>query len=91
MDTVVLAEKLGRTWQAVANIRWRMGHTERKQGDFDLRPSGWYGETVGTLLLAYPDAYSTWKHYHRYTEVKVIGEDTAGWTSLLCYRDAASP
>ena len=85
---MALAEKLGRTYQAVANIRWRMGHADRKElGDFDKRPSGWYGEVVGTLLLNYEDAYSSWKHYHRYVEVKVIGESKLGWTTLLCRRD----
>lgn len=92
MDSVALAEKLGRTYQAVANIRWRLGHPDRKElGDFDKRPSGWYGEVVGTLLLQCEDAYSSWKHYHRYVEVKVIGGDNTGWTTLLCRRDENAP
>lgn len=92
MDNHVLAEKLGRTYASVIQVRHRAKTPYKKNTeDFDRRPSGWYGETVGTLLMSYAPAWETWKHYHRYVEVKIVGEDTRGWTSLLCRRDADAP
>jgi len=92
LDTRVLADKLGRTYQSVVQFRYRTKSSyKHNTEDFDRRPSGWYGETIGTLLMHYGDAWKTWKHYHRYVEVKIIGEDNLGWTSLLCRRDADAP
>lgn len=94
----VLAEKLGRSSIAVNSKKChlRNGTTSTQQRkplgqDFDERPSGWYVEVIGTLLLSYSDAYETWKHFHRYVEVKEIGAVAGSWTYLLCRRDAQAP
>jgi hypothetical protein len=93
MDTVALSEKMGRTYQSVANKRRILGGTFKENTeDFDRRPSGWYVETIGTLLLHYPDAYETWKHFHRYVEIKEVDSQARdSWTYLLCRRDAQAP
>lgn len=89
MDVHVLAAKLDRTWQAVSNMRWRMSPEHKPENaDFDKRPSGWYGEMIGTYLMECEDAWTSWKHYHRYVEIKVAASDPYGWTTLLCRRDA---
>lgn len=95
----VLAEKLGRTKSAVQVARSRLKNyksvVERKKPspawEHDVRPSGWYEETVGTMLLECEDAYASWRHYHRYVIVEMDGDDEMGWTHLRCYRDANAP
>lgn len=97
----VLAEKLGRTRIAVTNIKSRLrhnvSHRERHQREgktFDTRESGWYEETIGLLLIQDPDAFATWKHYHRYVEVIYDGEireRITMWITLQCRRDADAP
>lgn len=93
----VLADKIGRTEIAVRNFRHRLvhgaggGRRNHLGQDFDKRPSGWYGEVVGTVLMDYEDAWKSWKHYHRYAEVIVTGTSSMGWTTLLCRRDADAP
>jgi hypothetical protein len=91
-DTTVLAEKLGRTYQAVANLRFRMKSGIRHStADYDIRPSGWYEETIGQMLIECEDAFSAWKHYHRYTEIEYLGKTgdrLYTWVTLNCYRDA---
>lgn len=59
--------------------------------DFDERPSGWYEETIGLLLLDYPDAMKTWAHYHRYVEIEHVNTTATGWVTLRCRRDADAP
>lgn len=93
----VLMDKLGRSRSSITMMKTLIRRNgsryarDYQNRDFDTRPSGWYGEVIGTLLLGYADAYDTWKHYHRYVEVKVIGEDKLGWTTLLCRREADAP
>jgi hypothetical protein len=92
MATAVLAEKLGRPVIAVAQFRSRLKKPyTHDSNDFDFRPSGWYGEIVGRLLMEFPDAWETWLHYHRYVEVREMGMNAQGWVMLLCRRDADAP
>ena len=92
MDTRALADKLGRTYLAVFHKR-RILERKFKENteDFDRRPSGWYVEVIGTLLLHYPDAFETWKHFHRYVEIREAGSVGGSWSYLLCRRDAQAP
>lgn len=93
----ILAEKIGRTRVAVTNFKNRVRHgpgggrRNHLGQDFDKRPSGWYGEVIGTLLMNCEDAWESWKHYHRYVEIVVVSEDHSGWTTLLCRRDKNAP
>lgn len=92
MATTALADKLGRTYQAVYRARQNLARPFRENTeDYDLRPSGWYVECIGTLLTHYQDAFSSWKHYHRYVEVKPLAPGSSGWTYLLCRRDKNAP
>lgn len=97
LSVAVLAEKLGRTKIAVYNFRHRIiygsGYGKRvKLGqEFDTRPSGWYRETIGTMLMEHEDAWQAWLHFHRYVEVKMESNDERGWTTLMCRRDADAP
>jgi hypothetical protein len=86
----VLADKIGRSVNSVSQRRHRLLHGRPKVegAEYDERPSGWYSERIGTLLLNYQDAYQSWKHFHGYTEVKHVDTGTDGWTTLLCRRDA---
>jgi hypothetical protein len=91
----VLAEKLGRSRIAITGKKSRLRHNftstsvrKPKGQEFDTRPSGWYTETIGTLLLHYPDAFESWKHFHRYVEIIEVGTDLGSWTHLLCRRAA---
>ena len=94
----VLAEKLGRTRVAVTGMKYRMRNKisnqerhKREGKTFDTRPSGWYEETIGLLLIQDADAFETWKHYHRYVEVIYAGEireRITMWVTLKCRRDA---
>src|SRR5512146_3379690 len=80
----VLAEKLSalygpRTTKAVYHMQRRLGRKMQPRtrrgtelAEFDERPSGWYAETIGALLLDYPDAMCSWEHYHRYVEFKHV-------------------
>jgi hypothetical protein len=91
MPDAALGEKLNRSTQAIGHLKHRLrrgedAHVSPTQ-EFDLRPSGWYGEVIGTALMDYEDAWNSWRHYHRYVEVKIISSDDRGWTSLLCRRD----
>lgn len=92
MAVTALAGKLNRTYQAVSRKRQNLlrGYKANTE-DCDRRPSGWYTEVVGTLLCTYPDSFETWKHFHRYVEIKEIGSDCDSWTYLLCRRDAQAP
>lgn len=95
-----LADKLGRTRKAVHHQRVRMELVKHRAkstraksdpADFDTRPSGWYDETIGSLLIQCSDAFETWKHYHRYVEVIYDGEareKLGSWVTLQCRRDA---
>lgn len=95
-----LAAKLGRTRKAIHHQRVRMELTKRRTrstrvksdpADFDQRPSGWYEEVIGSLLIECKDAFDTWKHYHRYVEVVYDGEareHLGSWVTLQCRRDA---
>lgn len=99
----VLADKIGRSESGVRNERLRQkkaaGESTRKYvkglatWEFDERPSGWYGEKIGLLLVEYQEAFEAWKHYHRYVEVLYVGQEMAGfgWVSLWCRRDASAP
>lgn len=93
MNARVLGEKLGRTAEAIYHARDRLKNPRRVTHlDYDERPAGWYGEVIGTLLMQYPDAYTSWKHFHRYVEVKEIESALpGGWTQLLCRRDPEAP
>lgn len=91
IPTQVLADKLGRTYQSVAQFRYRHKKPKLNTLDYDTRPSGWYGETVGKLLMEFPDAWESWLHYHRYVEYKEMGMNAQGWVMLLCRRDADAP
>lgn len=92
----VLAEKLGRTKSAVQVARSRLKNyksvVERKKPapswEHDVRPSGWYSESVGILLTEYAPAFDAWKHYHRYVIIEHDFTDALGWVHLRCYRDA---
>lgn len=92
MSAVVLADKLGRTRQSIANKRYVLGIDYRPNTqDYDRRPSGWYDETVGGMLIACKDAFGAWRHYHRYVIVEYDGEvkdRIDSWVTLRCYRDA---
>jgi hypothetical protein len=97
MPDSVLAEKLGRTAVSINCMKYRLRHETsstrmRKpiSQERDMRPSGWYTEVIGTLLMECPDAYETWKHFHRYVEVKELSADPS-WTHLLCRRDTEAP
>lgn len=95
----VLAEKIGRTPNAVRDFRHRLkygahGIQRNDQGQqFDERPSGWYGEHIGLLLMlpGFEDAFGAWLHYHRYVEYKVVERPHRGWIYLMCRRDASAP
>lgn len=95
----VLAEKLGRSRIAVTGKKSRLRHNftsaskrKPKGQEFDTRPSGWYTEVVGTLLLHYPDAFESWKHYHRYVEIREIGSRPGDSNAyLFCRRDSQAP
>lgn len=92
MATTALADKLNRTYQAVSRKRHNLARSYKANTeDHDRRPSGWYTEVVGTLLCAYPDAFETWRHFHRYVEIKEAGSGCDSWTYLLCRRDAQAP
>ena len=92
MATTALADKLGRTYQSVSHKRQNLiREFKANTDDYDRRPSGWYTEVVGTLLLSYPDAFETWKHFHRYVEIKEVGTGSDSWTYLFRRRDAQAP
>lgn len=100
MSANALAEKLGRTPKSVKNLRYRIKHPvfevsrRRPEAEFDERPSGWYEETVGLLLIQDDDSFETWKHYHRYVEIEYTGEvkdRITSWVTLRCRRDADVP
>jgi hypothetical protein len=102
MSERALADKLGRTPTSIKNVRYRIKHRgfegsgSRSHSDapqFDERPSGWYTEVIGTLLMQFPDAFESWKHYHRYVEIKEAGTPYPGdsYTYLFCRRDAEAP
>lgn len=84
-----LADKLGRSISSVSVQKSRVarGRNTGTEEDFDTRPSGWYEETIGMLLLEFPDAFETWKHYHRYTVVEHV-EEARSWVTLRCFRNA---
>lgn len=91
----VLAEKLGRSAFAINAMKYRLrNHIVRKapmMREFDVRPSGWYEEAVGVMLVECADAFSTWRHYHRYTEIEYTGfKDSllGGIIFMKCRRDA---
>lgn len=89
MDPNVLAEKLGRSRHAINQVKSRIRRGGRSdEVDFDTRPSGWYEETIGILMLDFPDVMATWRHYHQYIEVHYVQSDVLGWVSVRCYRDA---
>lgn len=99
IPTAVLAGRLGRSPKSVTsariNLKKKLGIprrvyrvTEEVETDYDLRPAGWYEETIGLILFDYPDALGAWKHYHSYTELEVVEEHATGWITMRCYRDA---
>ena len=98
MPIRLLAEKLGRSYGAVqlAKSNLKLHGTVRTPTqktaaeELDNRPSGWYVEAIGVLLLEFPDAMETWLHYHRYTEIQFV-EESGSWVTLRCYRDADAP
>jgi hypothetical protein len=100
----VLAAKLNRATGSVWRRKSQLGvhvtenwcatgrRRDGEESDTDTRPSGWYVEVIGTLLMHYEDAFNSWKHFHRYTEVKVMSaDDRRGWTTLLCRRNSIAP
>lgn len=92
MDADVLAEKLGRSKHAVSQVKLRLRRGAPK-GDkpvYDTRPSGWYEETVGSLLLEFPDAFGSWCRYHGYAEVHPVQSHSATWVTLRCRRDEST-
>lgn len=99
----VLTDKLGRSKSAVQAMKNRVRHNrlpeqrrlERVPGghEFDTRPSGWYEEVVGKMLVEYAPAWEAWLHYHRYVEVVQTGfRDSilGGVVQLQCRRDASA-
>ena len=100
LPNAVLAEKIGRTATSVMSFknRFRNGpHDGRRRHlgqEFDERPSGWYEESVGQMLIDYKPAWEAWVHYHRYVEIEVAGERKSvlgGIVHLRCRRDADAP
>jgi hypothetical protein len=95
MDTRALAEKIGRTRQSVGNKRSVLtcGYKANTE-NYDRRPSGWYEETIGKMLVECKDAFDSWKHYHRYVECVYMGEKLERidvWVTMNCRRDADHP
>ena len=101
LDNRVLAEKLGRSVNSVAQKRHKLANPSvnkpsapRLTAEFDCRPSGWYDENVGALLVEYKPAFDAWVHYHRYVEVEYTGFKGSllgGIFFLRCRRDADAP
>lgn len=94
LDVKVLAEKLGRSYSSVANVRVRMRREAQENADQDTRRSGWYEETVGVPLIEYKPAFDAWKHYHRYVEFEQVSHRYSmlgGVVLLRCRRDANAP
>lgn len=95
LDTTILAEKLGRSNNSVAQKRWKLQKPEHcMTAQFDKRPSGWYEESVGQMLIEFEPAWESWKHYHRYVEIEYAGyRETilGGLVHLRCRRDADAP
>lgn len=101
MPIKVLAEKLNRTPVSVTCMKYRLQNDttstrmrKRYGQDFDDRPSGWYEETIGALLMEDEDAFASWRHYHRYVELEYAGEvpeRITMWVTLRCRRDADAP
>jgi hypothetical protein len=98
LEPRVLAEKLGRSIHSVAQKRHKLANPSvntpsapRLTAEFDCRPSGWYDENVGALLIDYKPAFDAWVHYHRYVEIKYTGFKNSllgGIFFLRCRRDA---
>jgi hypothetical protein len=95
----VLAEKLGRTVQSVAQKRHKLANPDYRvrstvrltAQDFDERPSGWYEESIGVMLAEYEPAFEAWRHYHRYVEIQRVSSRESvlgGVLHLMCRRDA---
>lgn len=92
VDSDVLAEKLGRSRHAVnqVKLRLRRGALTGDRLEYDTRPSGWYEETVGSLLLEFPDAFTAWCHYHGYVEAHPVETHSVNWVTLRCRRDESA-
>lgn len=90
-DSKLLAEMLGRTPHAIAQLKTKLRkHDDEipESCDYDIRPSGWYEDTIGILLLSFPDVMATWRHYHKYVKVIYVETQRTGWVTINCYRDA---
>lgn len=97
----VLTDKLGRSKSAVQAMKNRVRHGNPPRNlkaaadgkEWDTRPSGWYEEVVGQMLVDYAPAWEAWLHYHRYVEVVQTGfRDSilGGVVQLRCRRDASA-
>jgi hypothetical protein len=89
----VLADKLGRSVSSVYHARRRIKNkifdrNTSEKLEWDERPSGWYVEIIGVLLVECPDAFESWLHFHGYQEVKQLGPVRCSEVTLLCRRES---
>jgi hypothetical protein len=90
-STKLLGEILGRTPHAIAQLKTKFNKEENtapELADIDRRPTGWYQDTIGILLLSFPDVMATWRHFHKYVKVEYMETQKTGWVTVKCYRDA---